>query len=174
MAWYKRQQEAADSPGSNPVESFPSPAIAPETGVEPAARSESRIGGALRIKGEIVGQEDFRVDGEVEGRVSLTGGRMTIGQAGRVSGPIEAREIVVQGTVRGNLRAARRIEIGPSGALEGDLAAERLHIAEGARVYGRIAAGPGPAPAPEKRSARPPRAEKPAPSSPDDAESSGQ
>jgi cytoskeletal protein CcmA (bactofilin family) len=152
VAWYKRQQEGSDSPEPNPAEVYPPPATAPEPVVKPPARAESWIGGGLRIKGDLVGGEDFRVDGRVEGKISL-GGRVTVGQRGVVAGPIEAREIVVQGTVRGNLRAAQRVEIGPTGVLDGDLAAERLHIAEGARVHGRIAAGV--APEPEKHSARP-------------------
>jgi cytoskeletal protein CcmA (bactofilin family) len=158
MAWYKRQEEHPASPEPNPAEAHSSHLPAPETTAGSAARDESRIGGKLRIKGELDGRENLRVDGQMEGRVSLGGNRMTVGEGARVSGPIEAGEIVVHGTVSGNLRAADRIEIGATGVLQGDVATASLRIAEGAQVHGRIQAGPEQEL--EKRRARQARREK--------------
>jgi len=139
--WYRRQEEkpAAPRPGA-PEPALPHRAIA-EAPAEPPRPTASRVGRGLRIKGEIEGREDLRVDGLIEGSVRLPGGQMTVGEHGAVSGPIDAREIVVHGAVRGRLSATDRIEISATGTLQGDIAAQRLRIEEGARVRGRVAMG---------------------------------
>jgi cytoskeletal protein CcmA (bactofilin family) len=157
--WYRRQEERPISPPTNPAEPSPRPPAVAEAPVEAPGRSESRVPRNLRIKGEVQGGEDLRVDGRIEGPVRLTGGRMTVGEGGAVSGPIEARAIVVLGEVRGTLRAADRIEIGAAGVLYGDLFAPRLRIVEGAQMRGRVVTGPEEEP--RKRRGHDPRASKP-------------
>jgi cytoskeletal protein CcmA (bactofilin family) len=103
----------------------------------------SSIAEGLKIKGEVQGTEDLRVDGEIEGRISLPGAAVVIGAKGRVAGDLQAREIVVEGNVRGNLAARERVRIAATGKLEGDVAAERLVIEEGARISGRVDTGVG-------------------------------
>lgn len=101
----------------------------------------SSIAEGLKIKGEVQGTEDLRVDGEIEGRISLPGATVVIGPKGRVTGDVQAREVVLEGTARGNLTARERIRIAATGKLEGDVASERLVIEEGARVSGKVNAG---------------------------------
>lgn len=160
MVWYNRQKEKPASPPPISAEPFPPHRAIVDAPVATPARGESRVGAGLRIKGEVEGGEDLRVDGRIEGSVRLAAGRMTVGENGSVSGPIDAREIVVHGAVRGRLCATDRIEIGATGVLQGDLVADRLRIDEGARVRGRVLMG-----AEEesgKRRGREPRESKPA------------
>jgi cytoskeletal protein CcmA (bactofilin family) len=103
----------------------------------------SSIAEGLKIKGEVQGTEDLRVDGEIEGRISLPGAAVVIGPKGRVAGDVQAREIVLEGNVRGNLAARERVRIAATGKLEGDVAAERLIIEEGAKVTGHVESGAG-------------------------------
>ncbi|HVB98885.1 MAG TPA: polymer-forming cytoskeletal protein [Candidatus Dormibacteraeota bacterium] len=102
----------------------------------------SSIAEGLKIKGEVQGSEDLRVDGEIEGRSSLPGAVVVLGPKGRVTGDIQAREVVLEGTCRGNVTARERVRIAATGKLEGDVAAERLVIEEGAQVLGRVESGP--------------------------------
>jgi cytoskeletal protein CcmA (bactofilin family) len=140
--WRSREEEKPASPPASPAESSPrSPGVAAAPAEAPG-REESWVPRKLRIKGEIEGGENLRVDGRMEGPVRLAGGRITVGEGGAVSGPIEARGIVVLGEVRGTLRATDRVEIGPAGALYGDLFAPRLRVAEGAQLRGRVMTGP--------------------------------
>jgi cytoskeletal protein CcmA (bactofilin family) len=60
-----------------------------------------------------------------------------------VNGDVQAREVVLEGSVRGNLSARERVRIATTGKLEGDVAAERLVVEEGAHVAGRVDAGAG-------------------------------
>ena len=101
----------------------------------------SSIAEGLKIKGEVQGTEDLRVDGEIEGRIGLPGAVVVIGPKGRVAGDVEAREVVLEGSIRGNLSARERVRIAATGKIEGDVAAERVVIEEGARVAGRVDAG---------------------------------
>jgi cytoskeletal protein CcmA (bactofilin family) len=103
----------------------------------------SSIAEGLKIKGEVQGTEDLRVDGEIEGRISLPGAAVVIGPKGRVAGDVQAREIVLEGSVRGNLAARERVRVAATGKLEGDVAAERLIIEEGAKITGHVESGAG-------------------------------
>src|ERR1700736_5908268 len=58
----------------------------------------SRLGPGLRFKGQLSGQCDLYIDGEVDGKIRLPQSSVTIGLTGRVSADIEARQIVVEGT----------------------------------------------------------------------------
>jgi cytoskeletal protein CcmA (bactofilin family) len=98
----------------------------------------SRLIPGLVVKGEISGNADVHVDGEVEGSVRLDGADVMIGPQGRVRGDIEARGIVVEGAVKGSLKASDRILLRPACSVEGSLAARRIVIEEGARFRGRV------------------------------------
>lgn len=112
-----------------------SPAVAPQrTRVDEA----STISAGLKIKGEITGTSDLTVDGETQGKIRLTNGRVTIGASGRVTADIDAREIVVNGTVQGNLKASESVRLGPSGHVEGSILTARIGIDDGARLRGNV------------------------------------
>ncbi len=124
----------------------------------------SSISEGLKIKGEVQGNEDLRVDGEIEGRINLPSASVVIGPKGRVTGDVQAREVVVEGSVRGNLTAKERARIAATGKLEGDVTSERLVIEEGARVAGRVDVGAG-----ESRPAARPQPTQPRPGTPSGA-----
>src|SRR5580693_2801559 len=106
----------------------------------------------ISIRGEVWGDEDLQIDGELSGTVKLVGARVSIGPEGRVAGNIQAREIIVRGTLKGNLRASERILMGSTGSWEGDGVSPRLAIEEGATVRGNLEV----ADAPEKKAAAAP------------------
>src|SRR3970040_1537074 len=106
--------------------------------VTPASTSGARLGPSLHVKGEINGNEDLHVDGSIEGLISLEDRKLTVGASAKVSADIVAREIVVFGTVKGNLRARDRIEIKKDGSVIGDLTTARLMIEDGAYFNGSI------------------------------------
>ena len=106
--------------------------------VTPASTTGARLGPSLHVKGEINGNEDLHVDGSVEGLISLEDRKLTVGASAKVSADIVAREIVVFGTVKGNLRARDRIEIKKDGSVIGDLTTARIMIEDGAYFKGSI------------------------------------
>ena len=96
------------------------------------------ITSALLIKGEVRGSDDLYVDGEIQGTIHLSNGRVTIGPHGKISADVDAREIVVRGKVTGALRGRERVEIGSTGEVRGDIATLRIAIGEGAQIHSKV------------------------------------
>ena len=95
--------------------------------------------------------ERLRVVGE--GKVELPNNQLTIGANGLVKAEVQAKTVIVIGKVAGNVRGTERIEIQATGIVDGDVAAPRLVVAEGAVLNGSIQmtqkqAGTGASPAP--------------------------
>lgn len=132
------------STSTNPTPEPPRP-VSPPPAVEPPARTQSpanaeqaTIGKGLFIKGEISGSESLFVDGKIEGSINLPGNRVTVGRNGQVAASITAREVVILGKIRGNVSATDRVDIRAEGALNGDVAAARISIEDGAFFKGGI------------------------------------
>lgn len=100
--------------------------------------ASARLGASLHVKGEITGNEDLSIDGTVEGLVHLEERKLTVGASAKVTADIIAREVVVYGNVKGNLRARDRIEIKKDGSVVGDLTTARIMIEDGAYFKGSI------------------------------------
>ena len=102
------------------------------------ARATARLGPSLHFKGEITGNEDLHLDGSVEGLVHLEDRKLVVGASAKVTADVIAREVVVYGNVKGNLRARDRIEIKKDGSVVGDLTTARIMIEDGAYFKGSI------------------------------------
>ena len=96
------------------------------------------IGKAVKITGQIHSKEELYVDGDVEGTVEAPEHKLTIGPNGTLHATIKAREVVVLGTIQGNVEAAERIEIRKEARLVGDLRTARIVIEDGAYFKGSI------------------------------------
>ena len=96
------------------------------------------IGKSIVFKGDLSGDEDLQVDGQVEGGIQLANHQLTVGENGRVQAQLYAKSVVVIGQVTGNITATERVEVAASGAVEGDIHTPRLVVAEGAVVNGTI------------------------------------
>lgn len=98
----------------------------------------ARLGASLHVKGEITGSEDLHIDGSVEGLIQLDERKLTVGATAKLTADVVAREVVVFGSVKGNLRARDRIEIKKDGSVVGDLTTARIMIEDGAYFKGSI------------------------------------
>lgn len=101
-------------------------------------QSMAAIGKSIVFKGELTGEEDLEIEGQVEGNVRLPNNQLTIGPNGRLTAQVIAKSIIVIGRVKGNLAATERIEIQATGVVEGDVKAPRLNVQEGAVLNGGI------------------------------------
>jgi len=146
--WKRKQPEPVDlehvmteTPPVWPVRT-PPPASKPEATPEaPAERTAhgraSTLGATLRIKGDLVADEDLVIQGQVEGSILHTRS-LTIGAQGKVRGDIRARRIVVEGSVEGNLYALENVSLRPGATVRGDIYAAAVAMEGGARLIGRI------------------------------------
>jgi cytoskeletal protein CcmA (bactofilin family) len=137
-----------------------SPGGAPHAHATPAAERRASSGVAThiapgaKITGQVNGTCDLLVDGELEGQVRLES-HVTVGADGRVRGDIHARTVRIGGRVVGNVHGDEKVEILPTGRLEGDVSAPRVVLAEGAFFKGKVEmtgqAGKGAAKEPQAR-----------------------
>src|SRR6266498_3451692 len=120
-----RPASAAPAPGA--VESKKeAPLSAPTGKLDSDFRAGSAaIGKAVRIVGQIYSKEDLYIDGDVEGTIEVLEHKLTIGPNGRVQSGIKAREVVVLGSIQGNVEATDRVEIRKDARLIGDLRTAR-------------------------------------------------
>ncbi len=103
-----------------------------------ADRDTGWLGASLRVKGDISGTEDLLIDGSVEGLIQLDGRKLTVGPTAKVTADINARDVVVCGYVKGNVRAKGRIEIKKDGSVVGNLTTAQIMIEDGADFKGSI------------------------------------
>lgn len=97
------------------------------------------LGKSIVIKGDLIASEDLTLYGRMEGTVTLHGGHtLTIGRHADIRAAIDAKAVVIQGTVTGNITAREKIEIQTTGSVSGDVFAPRLAIADGASLRGRV------------------------------------
>lgn len=125
------------------------PVPEPEADVRPAnAAAEAKTGAApkpqgsvlgttLRFRGELRADEDFTLQGRIEGSIHHTKS-LTIGPDGYVKGDSRAKVIVVEGTVEGGLYALESISIRATARVTGNLFAPRVSISDGASFNGKI------------------------------------
>jgi cytoskeletal protein CcmA (bactofilin family) len=127
-----RRESTPPSPGSS--------AGSPEASHQPQAANKRRlthIAQGTRLAGEVTGATELLVEGELRGEVRVDA-TVTVGAEGLVEGPITAPVVRVGGRVVGSVVATDRVEVSPSGYLEGDIAAPRVVIAEGAFFKGKV------------------------------------
>lgn len=96
------------------------------------------IGRSIQINGDLRGDEDLRIEGDVSGTVELRNSNLTIGKEGRVRADVYAKSIAVDGTTEGDLYATERVVIHVNARVNGNIVAPRVAIEEGARFKGAI------------------------------------
>ena len=95
------------------------------------------LGKTMQIKGDIFSEEAMSLNGEMEGRLEVNA-PLTIGPSGKVKASVKATEIVVDGTVHGNVEAVQRIVLRKGAHLVGDVKTAGIVIEDGAYFKGGI------------------------------------
>jgi cytoskeletal protein CcmA (bactofilin family) len=145
--WNKRKEEEyppkspamAPAPASQIKENAPmstSPTAPSQHATE--SRGPAVIGKSVMIKGQIFSREDLTIDGEIDGSVELHEHRLTVGPNGKLQAGVKAREVVVLGTIHGNVEASDKIDIRKDAKLVGDIKTARIVIEDGAYFKGSI------------------------------------
>src|SRR5215475_14620140 len=112
-----------------PMSTLPGRSTSSEPHYEPSRNAV--LGKSVIVKGQIYSREDLTIDGEVEGTVELQEHRLTVGPNGKVVASIKAREVVVLGTLHGNVETRDRIHIRKDAKLVGDIRTARIEIEDG-------------------------------------------
>ena len=96
------------------------------------------IGRSIQINGDLRGDEDLRIEGDVSGTVELRNNALTIGKEGKVKAGVYAKSIAVDGETNGDLYATERVTIHVNARVQGNIIAPRVSIEEGAHFKGSI------------------------------------
>lgn len=98
----------------------------------------ARIGKTVVICGEVKGSEDLIVDGRIEGTISLSEARLTVGPNANVTADLSAKDVLIMGHVQGNVTASGRVELRAGCVVEGDIRALRLAVEDNAVFRGKV------------------------------------
>ena len=96
------------------------------------------IGRSIQINGDLRGDEDLLIEGDVSGTVELRNSALTIGKEGKVKAGVFAKSIAVDGETKGDLYATERVSIHINARVQGNIIAPRVSIEEGAHFKGSI------------------------------------
>lgn len=116
------------------------PAKSAETPAQPAAgaRYDSVIGPSITINGDISGDEDLTIHGQVEGGINFRENSVSIGRQGRVVADIVAKNIIVEGKLKGDLRGSEQVTVASTGQVSGDIHSPRVVLNDGCQFKGAI------------------------------------
>lgn len=128
-----------------PTHAVASAAVSEPARPKPPIPDQGAIGKGIVVKGDVTGADPVFVDGRVEGTIHIPGERVTVGKNGTVAGRmgsgaacIMAREIVILGSVTGDIAASERVDIRAGGSLTGNVSTVRVSIEDGAFFRGGI------------------------------------
>lgn len=124
-------REASSAPGQERSPLPPEP-------VSQTPKIAASIGKTMRVRGEIYCDEELHLDGDVEGTLEVRHHRLTIGPNGKVKANVKAKELVVGGSIQGNVEAADRVSIMKGASIVGDVKTAGIVIEDGAYFKGGI------------------------------------
>lgn len=133
MGWFDSEKDDKGQ-AVEPVRSAPvTPSPAPSSG-----RSDgSTLGERIHVDGTIVSEEGLKILGRVEGKIQARQ-ELTVAKGARVLAVIQGRRVVIEGAVKGDIRASEVVLLGPTASLEGNISTPSLQIQEGAFFKGNV------------------------------------
>ncbi len=116
-------------------------------GSAPATQAGGRtdiavIGRSIRINGDLCGEEDLRIEGDVTGTVQLKNNTLTIGSEGKISANVYAKSVTVDGLMEGDIYGSERVNIRKNATVNGNITAPRVSLEDGAKFKGSIEMDP--------------------------------
>jgi cytoskeletal protein CcmA (bactofilin family) len=110
-------------------------------------RIDTLIARSVRVHGDVEFAGGLHLDGQVTGAVRAdpqTPASLSVSDTGSIEGPVEVTDLVLHGTVRGDIVARGRVVLGASARVEGNVFYGVIEMTLGAQITGklvRLAAG---------------------------------
>jgi cytoskeletal protein CcmA (bactofilin family) len=108
---------------------------------KPCNTIDTLIGAKTDLKGDIVFTGGLRVDGKVRGNITAKGdgnSTLVLSEHAMVTGNVTVPHIITNGTIKGNVRAAERIELQPKAEISGDVYYKVIEMSLGAVINGNL------------------------------------
>ncbi len=102
---------------------------------------ESIVGATLQVEGDLVICKSLRIDGTVRGNITQSEGSsatVAIAPGATVLGHVAVQDLIVSGTLQGNISCPGRVELIDTARVEGDITYGSLGVAVGARIAGQL------------------------------------
>jgi len=106
-----------------------------------STRLDTLIGQNTHIKGDISFSGGLRIDGTVTGNIQATGDEdsaLTLSEQGTLEGEIKVPNIIINGTIIGNIYSSEHIELAPKAKIKGNVYYNLLEMAMGSKVNGQM------------------------------------
>jgi cytoskeletal protein CcmA (bactofilin family) len=107
-----------------------------------SSREAAVIGPSIHIDGDVRGEEDLLIEGEVSGTVQLKNNSLTIGPNGKVHADVYAQSINVDGHLEGDCYGSERVNVRKSATVRGNITSPRVSLEDGAKFKGAIEMDP--------------------------------
>jgi cytoskeletal protein CcmA (bactofilin family) len=108
------------------------------------ARVDTLIGRSARIQGDVEFSGGLHIDGQVTGNVRVLpsgDASVSVSEHGLIEGSVEAPQVVLNGTVNGDIIATDRVVLGAKARVRGNVCYGVIEMALGAEITGRLIPG---------------------------------
>ncbi|MEX0740377.1 MAG: polymer-forming cytoskeletal protein [Pseudohongiella sp.] len=137
-----KQQDKPESSSAAPaVES--SYSSAPRPSAAGSSGKSATLGATIKVKGDISGDENLLIEGQVEGTVNLASHELTVGKSGKVHADVTAKVIRIDGEVHGDIAGKEKVFVSSTSNIKGNIVTPKMTLEEGARFKGTIDIDPG-------------------------------
>ncbi|MDR2969941.1 MAG: polymer-forming cytoskeletal protein [Tannerellaceae bacterium] len=96
------------------------------------------LASSTTVKGDILTENDFRLDGQIEGNVTCSG-KLVLGPKGKVSGKVIAENAEIMGEIDGTILVKAKLVLKTSAVVKGDIQTQTIEIEPNARFNGTCA-----------------------------------
>ena len=104
-------------------------------------RIDTLIGKAARVRGDLDYQGGLHLDGQIVGNVradDAADSSLSVSETGSIQGSVQVANVVLQGTVKGDIRARERLVLGATARVEGDVYYGVIEMTVGAQIIGKL------------------------------------
>ena len=104
-------------------------------------RIDTLIGKAARVHGDLQFAGGLHLDGRIIGNVSAapgTSSSLYVSEGAGIEGAVEVPNVMLSGTVRGDIHARERLVLGASARVEGNVSYGVIEMTLGAQIMGKL------------------------------------
>ena len=108
---------------------------------QPSTRIDTLIGKVAKLQGDLEFSGGLHLDGRINGNVSSSaddGGALSVSESGFIEGNVEVTNIVMNGTVNGDMHARERLQLGGKARVNGNVHYGVIEMAPGAVITGKL------------------------------------
>ena len=103
-------------------------------------RIDTLIGKAAHVHGDVDFQGGLHLDGRIAGavRANEADASLSVSESGSIEGPVQVANVVLKGTVRGDIHARERLVLGATAKVEGNVYYGVIEMTLGAQIVGKL------------------------------------